>query len=665
MRSGLIPILAAGLILAGLAPSPDSSAAPTADEKPVLDLPKGIEVQTRGLVHEAFAQPPELKPEPGPEVPQQPPDPVPEEPPKVRPEGENVQWIPGYWAWDADRNDFTWISGTLRNGPSGRQYVAGYWTKTDNGWRWVQGFWAAAGQGEFPYLPQPPAPLEYGPSLPPPDEDCFYIPGCWVYRDGAWYWRPGFWARCRPGRVWTAARNFLTPRGCIYVDGYWDYPLEDRGLLFAPVYFSEPWWRRPGWCYRPVHVLRFGGLLDSLFVRRGGYFFGDYYGSSYARLGFSPWFAGQRHDPLFSYYRWNQRNNPGWVDGLRQTYTDRNAGRLATPPRTFAQTGSKGPGPNSLVTSLADSKIRLVKSGEAQVAAQKAGAGRLREIAQTRQQLETKTAKTARTLKLPTGTLGALTPAQGAKTAALPRSDPGKNPLSSLNSQKNSGENKKPPQGMLTPPLSKGTPRGTEKTPLLPTPPNSNPRGPGEIKNAASADLPKINSPKQGNRGGDSSAPRVTTPPASGLKLKNTPPNLGAPPKGETPRNNPAPRIYSSPAPKNSSPPALQPRSNPAPAPRINSPPPKYNPAPRFNPTPAPRINSPAPKYYPAPRFNPSPAPRIHTPAPAPKYSAPPRASSPRPSAPSTRSYSPPSQPRYGGSAPRGGGSPRGGGGKR
>src|SRR5262245_42141945 len=70
--------------------------------------PDGPEVQLKGPVHEAFAQPGDVPPGPGPLAPNQPPQPVPEEPPDQRPEGVNVQWVSGYWAWDNDRNDFVW-----------------------------------------------------------------------------------------------------------------------------------------------------------------------------------------------------------------------------------------------------------------------------------------------------------------------------------------------------------------------------------------------------------------------------------------------------------------------------------------------------------------------------------------------------------------------------
>src|SRR5262245_15250004 len=70
------------------------------DPPPPPDAEEGVEVQARGPVHEGFAEPVGGKPEPGPVVPKQPPEPLEELPPDQKPEGENVQWVPGYWAWD-------------------------------------------------------------------------------------------------------------------------------------------------------------------------------------------------------------------------------------------------------------------------------------------------------------------------------------------------------------------------------------------------------------------------------------------------------------------------------------------------------------------------------------------------------------------------------------
>ena len=74
---------------------------------------QGVQVLTRGPVHEAFAGIITSNPEPGVVVPKAPPETIEEVPPDEKPEGTNVTWIPGYWAWDDERNDFLWVSGNL------------------------------------------------------------------------------------------------------------------------------------------------------------------------------------------------------------------------------------------------------------------------------------------------------------------------------------------------------------------------------------------------------------------------------------------------------------------------------------------------------------------------------------------------------------------------
>ena len=91
---------------------------------------EGVEVLTRGPVHEAFAETVTFDPEPGIVVPKAPPAAIEEMPPEQRPEGANVAWIPGYWAWDDERTDFLWVSGIWRALPPGRQWVPGYWGRS-------------------------------------------------------------------------------------------------------------------------------------------------------------------------------------------------------------------------------------------------------------------------------------------------------------------------------------------------------------------------------------------------------------------------------------------------------------------------------------------------------------------------------------------------------
>ena len=54
---------------------------------------------------------------------------------------EDVLWMPGYWHWDDDRDDFLWVSGIWRTPPPNKRWVAGYWREEEQGAVWVGGFW--------------------------------------------------------------------------------------------------------------------------------------------------------------------------------------------------------------------------------------------------------------------------------------------------------------------------------------------------------------------------------------------------------------------------------------------------------------------------------------------------------------------------------------------
>src|SRR4051812_7801925 len=70
---------------------------PRVDPAPA-EIPKGVEVQARGPVHEAFATP-MTEAAPMPLLAKKPPLPIEEMPPEEKPDG-NVVWIGGYYAWD-------------------------------------------------------------------------------------------------------------------------------------------------------------------------------------------------------------------------------------------------------------------------------------------------------------------------------------------------------------------------------------------------------------------------------------------------------------------------------------------------------------------------------------------------------------------------------------
>src|SRR5262249_3547820 len=178
-----------------------------------------------------------------------------EQPPDQKPEGENVGWIPGYWAWDDERSDFLWVSGFWRDVPPDRKWVPGTWQQVEGGFQWTPGFWAEEGLQEVSYVPPPPETVERGPSTPAPAEDSTYVPGCWVYRKTRFVWRPGFWVPFRPGWVWPPARYVWSPAGCVFVEGFWDHPLYDRGLLFAPVRLERALLARR-WAFTPTFVVQ-------------------------------------------------------------------------------------------------------------------------------------------------------------------------------------------------------------------------------------------------------------------------------------------------------------------------------------------------------------------------------------------------------------------------
>ncbi len=316
---------------------------PPAVPAPLDPAPQeGVDVMTRGPVHEAFAEPVIRGPQPSPVVPKQPPDPIPELPPEQKPEGDNVRWLPGYWAWDADQQNFVWVSGVWRNLPPGRDWIPGHWTAAGNGWQWTAGYWHDRAQPQVALLPPPPAPVAEA-VTPAPNPTAIFAPGCWVYAQDRYLWRPGYWMAYQPGWVWVPAHYVWTPGGFVFVDGYWDFPLQTRGLLFAPVVLDRRVIVRPGWVYRPRYVVSDTFLMGAMFVRLDNvhYYFGDYFEPRYRQLGYQPWveFRVSRvyPDPLFAYYRVANRQNPAWERDLRQLYVTRRDNPAARPPRTLVQ----------------------------------------------------------------------------------------------------------------------------------------------------------------------------------------------------------------------------------------------------------------------------------------------------------------------------------------
>lgn len=376
-----------------------SHAQPSTDDVP------GAEVLTRGPVHEAFAGMVTFNPEPGVVISKAPPEVIEEMPPEERPEGDNVSWIPGYWGWDDERSDFLWVSGTWRALPPGRAWMAGYWGKTPRGHQWISGYWADASVRETTYLPPPPATVEVGPNIAAPSIDYGWSPGCWVWYQDRYAWQPGYWAQGRADWDWMPAHYVWTPRGYIFVGGYWDYPIQRRGIVFAPVYFESSYYARRGYVYSPRIVISLGVFSDHLFLRPSysHYYFGDYYAPSYYQGGFyaSFTFHSGRHgyDPFYSRQRWTHRQDRDWERRTETSYHYRRDHEAARPPRTWAAQRNINPS-----TAESDQNRMLVAAPIDQIAKRKDGdlrfqpvakaereklSGRGREVQQSREQRRT------------------------------------------------------------------------------------------------------------------------------------------------------------------------------------------------------------------------------------------------------------------------------------
>lgn len=412
---------------------------------------KGVEVLTRGPVHEAFAETVTFDPQPGIVVPKAPPDAIEELPPDQKPEGENVAWIPGYWAWDDEREDFLWVSGIWRALPPGRQWVPGYWGQSGREFQWTSGYWADAKESENVYLPEPPASVEAGPNVAAPSADQIWIPGSWVWNENRYAWQPGYWSAAQENWVWVPSHYLWSPRGYVFVNGYYDYSVARRGVLFAPVYFAPGIYAQQGFTYSPAIVISTAVFGNQLFLRPNynHYYFGDYYGPSYASMGFSPWFSfnsgGYGYDPFYAQQRWQNRQNSAWEKSVQTTYQDRVDHEAARPPRTLvAQQAVLKTGDASLeknlvaatsleeVASSKDTALRFqpVTKDEQQALAKHGQ--EVRQFGVERQKRESKTAKTSSEkptteseparVKLPKSPILARSPDQLGKDHAPPKS---------------------------------------------------------------------------------------------------------------------------------------------------------------------------------------------------------------------------------------------------
>ena len=182
-------------------------------------------------------------------------------------------------------------------------WVPGYWTKAKSDCRWVGGFWAHQGEEELAYVPPPPAPRDEPPPRPEGDGQ-FWVPGNWQYVEEEYRWKPGFWSEGREGFVWTPDCYAWTPRGFIFVRGYWDVPVESRGMLLAPLAVTPGVVRQVS----PSVLIDVREALVHWFVgpTLRHYYFGDYYELPRGSAPVYSWYdyaaAGSKYDPMLAYF---------------------------------------------------------------------------------------------------------------------------------------------------------------------------------------------------------------------------------------------------------------------------------------------------------------------------------------------------------------------------
>lgn len=636
----------------------------------------GGDVLTRGPVHEAFAEPVVFDPQPGETVPRQPPAAVAELPPEQRPSGANVAWIPGYWDWDEERNDFMWISGIWRIMPPNRQWIPGYWASEGQGATWVSGYWAAVSVTENRYLPVPPETLENGPNVPQPAGDYIWLPGTWIWQETDYVWRPGYWGQANPDWIWVPAHYVWTPLGCVFIDGYWDLPVQRRGVLFAPVYFSTPVYAAADFYYTPTYAIDLTMLTVHLFChpRHRHYYFGDYYAGGYRDRGFVPWFAfhGSRRgfDPIFAHHRWSHRRHDhgrddhDWEQRLVRDFEDRRDREESRPPRTlaaarerFSRPGGQSTGdlrlarPLTELVSTQGQTLRFDRLNQEQ----RRGIGRqgeeVRRFREERQKVEARGPDR-----------NADDDKKGAppKRVQLPRSPVAARPADPVNRPENRGRADsttrpglpdRARQELPMPDIGRkdrapdadknAVPREDPRTlprpqPTPPPQPGPNPRGKVDPR-----PLPRVDDNTPPQRGGGQPGPRKDDRgPDRGDKrgpdttdIQRPPQNPAQPvPQPQPPRGGQG-RGDAGPGRQPSVPdrvPGIVPR-NEQPRPNLRVDPPPQRPPQVEQPRPAPRVEQPKP----APRIEqPKPAPRVEQPKPAPRAEPPkpaPRAEPPKP----------------------------------
>jgi len=227
-----------------------------------LNAQDGVEPLQKGPVHEAF-----IVKEVGSviyqAVPMEPPAEIQEQTTK-RP-SEEYKWISGYWSWSQDQGDYIWISGVWRRSPPGHQWIKGHWQHFDEGWVWIHGFWSTNDISTLQYIDEAPKDPIDEKVVPAPSSDYFWVNGYWEYdfTDKEYEWIRGKWQPFDASWIYVPAHYIWRQEGYVFVDGFWDWPLDERGVAYASVQIDPS--IRANVVFEPSVVLSSEYMIQHLF----------------------------------------------------------------------------------------------------------------------------------------------------------------------------------------------------------------------------------------------------------------------------------------------------------------------------------------------------------------------------------------------------------------
>jgi hypothetical protein len=145
---------------------------------------------------------------------------------------QDMIWINGYWRFDPQTNAFTWVCGVWRRPPVGQVWNVGMWQKVDDNWVWLRGFWSSKPASELVAIPESPPPAQEDTVPNSPGDGYFWVPGVWEYSSGAYTWSAGRWEKMDKEWMLVPAHYEWRNEGYLFIAGYWDYALDNRGVAY-------------------------------------------------------------------------------------------------------------------------------------------------------------------------------------------------------------------------------------------------------------------------------------------------------------------------------------------------------------------------------------------------------------------------------------------------